>query len=83
MTQIVPVTDFIRNFGKYADLLPKLDGIILTREGRSFATVKPSREEKRKLMQKAAGLWKGTDLDNDKIWADVLSRKSKAKINKL
>lgn len=79
MTQIVPVTDFIRNFGKYFDELPKYESIVLTRDGWPLATIKASRKEKRKLMQKAVGTWKGTALDSDKFWKGILERKSKIK----
>ena len=40
ISKIVPVTDFIRNFGTFADLIPRIDELILTREGKPFAVVK-------------------------------------------
>ena len=30
-------------------------------------------------MKKSAGILKGTDLDDDKIWKEVLKRKSRSK----
>lgn len=74
MTMIIPITDFVRSFGKYADLLPKLDELILTREGRPFATLKATPEEKNKELLKLAGVWKGTNFDNNKYWNPILKR---------
>lgn len=79
-TKIVSTTDFIRNFGTYADMLPKLDKIILTREGRPFASVKSSPEEKNRQLLRSAGIFKGTPLEDDKFWKKVLKRKSKKKV---
>lgn len=75
--KIIPVTDFLRNFGVYAEMLPRISKLILTREGRPFAEVKASPQEKNKLLLKAAGMWKGTELDNDRLWQEVAKRKSR------
>lgn len=32
---------------------------------------------KRESLKKSVGAWKGTDLDNDKLWKDILKRKSR------
>lgn len=77
MTKIMPITDFIRNFGAYSDLLPSLDKLILTREGRPFAEMKATPEAKSEARKKFAGIWAGTDLDNDKFWAKVLKKTSR------
>lgn len=34
-------------------------------------------KKRRETMKKAAGAWKGTELDNDKLWKEVLKRKSR------
>lgn len=83
MNRIIPVSDFIRNFGDYADMLPALDKIVLTREGRPFATVKATPEEKNRELLNYFGLWRGTKLDSDKIWAKVLKRKNRRRQIKL
>lgn len=60
-----------------------MDKIILTKGGTPFATLKASREEKRKLLANCAGAWANTELDSDKFWAKPLVRKSKKAIPKL
>lgn len=82
-TIIVPVTDFIRKFGEYADLLPKLDEIILTREGRHFAVIKASPRERNLRLLESAGVWKNTNLDDDSFWKKTLKRKNKKDIPKI
>ncbi len=74
---IVPVTDFIRRFGDYADMLPHVKELILTRDGRHFATITASPGEKNKKLLSLAGAWKGTELDSDDYWDRVLVRKNK------
>jgi len=76
-TKIIPVTDFIRKFGDYAAILPRVDKIILTREGRPFATVKAVPEEKNNELLGFSGIWKGSELDSDKLWQSVLTRKNR------
>jgi hypothetical protein len=73
-SRIIPVTDFIRKFGDWAKILPEMDEIILTREGRPFATVKAAAERKNGKLLSLAGLWKNTKLDNDSVWKRVLTR---------
>lgn len=78
-TMIIPITDFVRKFGQYADKLSSLDKIILTREGRPFAELKSTPEEKNKKLLSFAGIWKGTKLDDDKLWKKVLVRRNRKK----
>jgi hypothetical protein len=77
-TKIVPISDFIRKFGQYADLLPALTEIILTRDGRPFASLRARPEEKNRELASFAGLWKGTSLDRDRLWKDVRKRTNTA-----
>lgn len=79
-TKIIPITDFIRKFGAYADLLPTLDSLILTRDGRPFATVRATPEEKNRQLLSFFGIWKGTSLDNDRLWKNVLKRRNRKKL---
>ncbi len=77
MTKILPISDFIRKFGVDADLLPKLDMMILTREGRPFAKLKATDEAKAEARKKYAGVLAGTRLDNDKFWEKVTKKISR------
>ena len=82
-TRIIPVTDFIRRFGDWAEILPNIDKIILTREGRPFATVKASAEIKNEKLLALSGIWKNTKLDNNSLWDKVLTRKNRKNTVKL
>ena len=73
----IPITDFIRRFGDYAAILPFMDELIVTREGRPFATIKATPEEKNRELLKCVGLWKGSVLDSDNFWKKVLKRKNR------
>lgn len=77
LSNIISITDLRRNFGEITANLDKIDEIILTKGGEPFAILKSAPEIKRKIIKKAAGVWKGTSLDNDKIWREVLKRKSR------
>lgn len=74
---IVPITDFIRKFGLYAGLLPKVNKIILTREGRPFAEVKLTPEERNERFLKLWGTWDPKLFSNEKVWKEVLKRKNR------
>lgn len=76
-SKTISVTDFIRRFGDYADLLPTIDKIVLTRDGRPFATVKASAETKNEKLLAMSGVWKNTKLDSDLLWKEILARKNR------
>jgi hypothetical protein len=76
-TPIIPITDFIRKFGEYADKLSTVDKLILTRDGRPFAEVKLTPSEKNKSLVALSGIWKGTDLDSDGMWEKIRVRKNR------
>ena len=76
-TTIIPITDFIRKFGAYSDLLASTDGILLTRDGRPFATIQATPEEKNRELLKSFGAWKNTPLDSDAFWKKALKRHSR------
>lgn len=76
---IIPITDFIRKFGKYADQLPALEELILTRDGRPFATIKATAQEKNRALLRFFGAWKNTPLDSDSFWKTVRTRKNRIK----
>jgi len=74
---IVSVTELRRNFGEITANLAKIDFLLLIRGGEPFAILKAAPEEKRKVLRKAVGAWKGTSLDSDVFWKKVLKRKSR------
>lgn len=76
-TRIVPITDLRRNFGEITADLGMVEELILTKDGRPFAVMRAAPEEKKKIMREFAGSLKGTDLDNDKVWEEVMKRKSR------
>ncbi len=76
-TLTVNVTDFIRNFGNYADLLPELEKINLIRDGSPFAEIRSSNEVKNRRLLALAGSAVGTSLDDDKLWKKVFTRQNR------
>lgn len=77
--RIISITELRRRFGEITETLPYSEPIIITRGGEPFAILKASKEEKGKILRKAAGAWKGTALDSDAIWKEVFKRKSRKK----
>lgn len=83
-TPIVPITDFIRRTKYYEDLLT--DGvheITLTRDGWPFMEVRLTNQERNRRLLALVGTWKGTKLDDDKLWAKVFVRRNRKKPIKL
>lgn len=76
-TLTIPITDFIRKFGEYSNLLSRLDRLILTRGGRPFAHLIPAPEEKNRKLLELAGSAKNTSLDDDALWKKVLTRRNR------
>lgn len=76
-SRIIPITDLRRNFGEITEDILSVESFILTKGGRPFAILKAAPELRRERMKKSAGAWKGTDLDNDEIWKEILKRKSR------
>ena len=77
MTNIIPITQLRRNFGRITAGLARLESITLTRGGKPFAILTAAPEQKMKLLHKAAGVWKGSKLDSDTLWKEVAKRKSR------
>jgi antitoxin (DNA-binding transcriptional repressor) of toxin-antitoxin stability system len=75
-TQIISADDLRRNFGEVKKKLPYVE-FIITDRGKQIALLSATPEMKRERLLKFAGAWKGTDLDNDDLWKDVLKRKSR------
>ena len=80
LSTIIPITELRRNFGAISKRLSEVDQLILTKGGEPFAVLKAVPTEKRKIMKKVAGVWKGTELDDDTIWNDIQTRVSRKKL---
>lgn len=78
-TKIIPITDFRRNFGENTNDILMVESYILTKGGRPFAVVKAAPELRKEMLKMAMGAWKGTSLDDDDLWNDILKRKSRKK----
>ena len=74
---IVPITELRRRFGELTASLPEIDSLVVTKKGKPFAILKATKETKMEILKKAAGVWKGTALDDDGIWREVFKRKSR------
>lgn len=75
--RIVSITELRRNFGRLTASLPLVESLILTKGGEPFATLKAVPEEKRKIMKRAAGAWRGLSVDDASFWQKILRRKSR------
>jgi hypothetical protein len=77
MSNIVPITDLRRNFGSITANLPYIEELLLTKDGKPFATLRATTNIKKDLLMENVGAWEGTDLDNDDYWKKALSKKSR------
>lgn len=75
----IAISELRKRFGEIEEALPFVDHFIVTKKGVPFAVLSATPWVKRKLMKKSAGALKGTALENDDTWADVLKRKSRDK----
>ncbi len=82
-TKIITITDFVRKFGQYADMLSSLVKIILTRKGRPFAEVKATPQEKNRKLLALINTWDGRLFENEAIWKKVLTRRNRKRIVKI
>ena len=73
----ISINDLRRKFGEIERALPLVDHFIITKKGKPFAILSATASAKRELMKKTAGALKGTKLDNDRVWEDVLKKKSR------
>lgn len=80
--KIIAINDLRRKFGEIEKELPYVNRFIITKKGKPFAILSADPAIKRKRLLEMAGIWKNTDLDDDKLWKDVLKRKSRRKIIK-
>lgn len=77
--RIVAISDLRRKFGEIEKALPHVNRFIITKRGKPFAILSADPAVKREMLKKSAGAFVGTPLDDDKLWKDVLKRKSRKK----
>ena len=75
--KLIPINELRKRFGEIEKKLPTTDFFILTKKGKPFAILSAHQDVKRELMQRSFGGLKGTDLDNDEIWKEILKKKSR------
>lgn len=73
----ISINNLRRNFGEIEKALPFVDRFIVTKKGKPFAVLSATSDVKRELMKKTAGAFKGTILDKDNIWKEVLKKRSR------
>jgi hypothetical protein len=78
-TNIISINDLRRNFGEVEKVLPSVGYFIVTKKGKPFAVLSATPESKKELMEKTAGALKDTSLDNDSLWEEILTKKSRKK----
>ena len=75
--KVIAISNLRRRFGEIEEALPYVDRFILTKKGKPFAILTATPSTKREIMKKTAGALKGTTFVGDKIWKDILKRKSR------
>lgn len=75
----IAISDLRRRFGEIEKALPHVNRFIITKKGKPFAVLSADPSIKRAKLLSFAGIWKNTDLDDGKLWKDVLKRKSRKK----
>ena len=77
----VNIVDFRKNLSDYlrlAEYKGKVIEIVDSKKGRVVAKLIPPRTKyKEGSIFDVAGKWEGTELDDDKLWNEVLTRKSR------
>lgn len=79
MNTVIAISDLRKKFGDIEALLPYVEYVTVTKKGKPFAILTAVSEVKKEVMQKTAGAWKNTDLDDDAFWMKTLTRKSRTK----
>ena len=75
-TQYISIDDLRRNFGEIKKKLLFVD-FILTDRGNPIGILKATSTMKRNIMMETAGSLKGTQVDSDSFWNEVLKKKSR------
>lgn len=81
--RIVPATLLRRNFGLVGKKIEKLGYVVLTVKGKpAFKVEKIDRmvkkNEVKDYLLSHVGGWKGTDLDDDNLWKEILETERRA-----
>jgi antitoxin (DNA-binding transcriptional repressor) of toxin-antitoxin stability system len=75
-TKMIPITKARRNLGELVKRLEDEKELYLVKDGKVAARLSLPEEVKQtrweKAVDEAFGAWKGTDLDDDKFWEDIL-----------
>lgn len=74
--KIISVDELRRNFGSIKKALPYAN-FIITDRGKQIGVLAATRESKRAKMRSTAGAFKGSELDRDALWEDVLKKHSR------
>lgn len=77
-TKTISVEELRRNFGAVKKKLPYTD-FTITDRGKPIGKLTASPEVRKEQMMKTFGAWKGTNLDDDDLWKEVLKKKSRKK----
>ena len=76
-SRTISINDLRRKFGEIEKTLPFVDQYVVTKKGKPFALLTATPMVKRELMKKTAGAFKGTPLDKEGLWKEVLKKKSR------
>ena len=81
--KVLPITYVRNNLGKIISSLDNNDSILVSKGSKIVAEIKPKkRKAKTKYMttgeklMRFGGMWKGTPLDDDKLWDSILTHDS-------
>ncbi len=77
MTKYISINELRRRFSEIEAELPYLESLVITKKGKPIATLTSAPELKKSLRRSTAGAWRGTDLDDDKLWTEVGKRRSR------
>ncbi len=72
----ISIDELRRNFGEIKKELPFVT-FILTDRGKRIGILSATKEMKKELMQSTAGAFKGTELESEELWNDVLKKHSR------
>ncbi len=74
--KLIPITKARRNLGELVKRLEKEKDLYLMKDGKIAAKLSLPEEVRQerwiKALDKVRGAWKGTDLDDDKLWHEIL-----------
>ncbi|MCX7881070.1 MAG: hypothetical protein N2482_00970 [Patescibacteria group bacterium] len=77
MNYTIPISEMRKKFGEIEAILPYVDYITISKKGKPLAIISAVPEIKKSLIKKFAGVFKKTDLDKDKIWKNILKKRSR------